>query len=129
MKNGEPLGLAGLYERWLAPDGVVLDTCTILTTQANTLLAGVHDRMPVIIAPQDYARWLDPAANEVADLLAPYPAQAMTWYPISMRVNAVRNDDATLIERVAEVPLRETQDESSTDDTGRPKKPVQSSLL
>jgi putative SOS response-associated peptidase YedK len=129
MRSGEPLGLAGLYERWLAPDGVVLDTCTILTTQANTLLAGVHDRMPVIIAPQDYARWLDPAANEVADLLAPYPAQAMTWYPISMRVNAVRNDDATLIERVAEMPLPETQDESSTDDTGRPKKPVQSSLL
>jgi putative SOS response-associated peptidase YedK len=129
MKNGEPLGLAGLYERWLAPDGAVLDTCTILTTQANALLAGVHDRMPVIIAPQDYARWLDPAANDLADLLAPYPAQAMTWYPISMRVNAVRNDDATLIERIADAPPAETQDESLTDDAARPKKPVQSSLL
>jgi putative SOS response-associated peptidase YedK len=129
MKNGEPLGLAGLYERWLAPDGTVLDSCTILTTPANALLAGVHDRMPVIIAPQDYTRWLDPAANEVADLLAPYPAQAMTWYPISLRVNAVRNDDATLIERVAETLPPATQDDAVADDTMRPKKPVQSSLL
>ena len=129
MKNGEPLGLAGLYERWLAPDGTVLDSCTILTTQANAILADVHDRMPVIIAPQDYTRWLDPAANEVADLLAPYPAQAMTWYPISLRVNAVRNDDATLIERVAEAPPPATQDDLVADDTTRPKKPVQSSLL
>ena len=129
LKNGRPLGMAGLYERWLAPDGEVLDSCTILTTQANALLAGVHDRMPVIIAPQDYARWLNPAENEVTDLLAPFPAQAMTWYPISMRVNAVRNDDATLIERVADLPQSATQDEALIDDTSPPKKPVQSRLL
>ena len=129
LKNGKPLGMAGLYERWLAGDGAVLDSCTILTTQANALLADVHDRMPVIIAPQDYARWLDPAANEVADLLAPYPAEAMTWYPISMRVNAVRNDDATLIERAADLPQSATEDEALIDDPPHPKKPVQSSLL
>jgi putative SOS response-associated peptidase YedK len=129
MKNGEPLGLAGLYERWLAPDGEVLDSCTILTTPANALLAGVHDRMPVIIAPQDYARWLDPAANEVADLLAPYPAEAMTWYPISMRVNAVRNDDATLIEHIADAPQPAAENEVLAADAPPLKKPVQTRLL
>ncbi len=80
----------------------MLDTCTIVTTTANALLAALHDRMPVIVAPADYARWLDVAGADVTDLLAPYPAEAMTWYPVSTRVNSVRNDDATLIEQVAE---------------------------
>jgi len=99
-KSGLPLGLAGLYERWLAPDGEVLDTCTVITTDANDLLRDVHDRMPVIIAPDQYARWLDRSTNAVTDLIAPYPSEALRIHPISTRVNAVKNDDPTLLEPV-----------------------------
>jgi putative SOS response-associated peptidase YedK len=93
--------MAGLHERWRSAEGEVLDSCTIVTTAANAALAGVHDRMPVIVAPRDYARWLDPGIPDVADLIAPFPPAAMTWYPVSTRVNAVGHDDASLIESVA----------------------------
>lgn len=101
MADGSLFGFGGLYERWLSADGDVLDTCTIVTTEANALLKPVHDRMPMIVAPQDYARWLDPANADVADLITPYPSGAMAYYPVSARVNSVRHDDASLIERVA----------------------------
>ena len=110
MKDGEPFALAGLTERWLSPEGEVLDTCTIVTTQANTLLAPLHDRMPLIIAPDDYARWLDLAEDDVSDLLRPFPGEAMAYYPVSTRVNAVRNDDASVIERVEEAAPAPVQD-------------------
>jgi putative SOS response-associated peptidase YedK len=126
MKDRQPFGLAGLYERWLAADGTVLDTCTIVTTGANALLRPLHDRMPVIIAPADHARWLDPANEAVTDLLVPYPADAMTWHPVSSRVNAVRNDDPSLIEPLG-------ADESSPADGpeagSAAEEPVQASLL
>jgi putative SOS response-associated peptidase YedK len=101
MKDGAPFGFGGLFERWLSADGEVLDSCTIVTTEANALLRPIHDRMPVIIAPGAYARWLDPAGADVLDLIAPYPAAAMAAYPVSTRVNNVRHDDATLLEAVA----------------------------
>ncbi len=100
MKSGQPFAFAGLAERWLSPEGEVLDTCTIVTTQANALLAVMHDRMPAIVAPEQYDRWLDTASGEVADLFVPFPAEAMTYYPVSTRVNSVRHDDATLIESI-----------------------------
>ena len=90
MKDGTPFALAGLTERWLSPEGEVLDTCTIVTTPANALIAPLHDRMPLIIAPEDYARWLDRAVDDVVDLLSPYSADAMNFYPVSTRVNAVQ---------------------------------------
>jgi putative SOS response-associated peptidase YedK len=102
MKDGAPFAFAGLFERWLSPAGEVLDTCTIITTQSNALLAPLHDRMPVILAPVAFDRWLDVANDDVTDLFAPYPADAMTYYPVSTRVNSVRNDDARLLARVDE---------------------------
>ena len=102
MKDGAPFAFAGLFERWLSPDGRVLDTCTIATTSANTLIAALHDRMPVIIAPDQYERWLDVTQADVQDLLAPYPGDAMRWYPVSTRVNSVRNDDPALLVEIAE---------------------------
>lgn len=102
--DGEPFGMAGLYERWLSPDGEVLDTCTILTTQANARLRGIHDRMPVIVPPHDYARWLDATQPDVTDLFAPAADDAMVAHAVSARVNAVRNDDPALIEPVIEEP-------------------------
>ena len=100
MASGAPFAFAGLYDRWLAPEGDPLDTCTIVTTRANPRLAAMHDRMPVIIAPESYERWLDVATADVDDLLEPFPAEAMAWYPVSTRVNSVRNEDPELIERV-----------------------------
>ena len=102
MKDGTPFAFAGLFERWLSPAGEVLDTCTIITTQSNALLAPLHDRMPVIVAPAAFDRWLDVANEDTADLFTPYPAEAMTYYPVSPRVNSVRNDDAKLILHVEE---------------------------
>jgi putative SOS response-associated peptidase YedK len=103
MPDGRPFGLAGLYERWLSPDGEVLDTCTIVTTSACAALRDVHDRMPVIVPAADYARWLDCSNADVGDLLAAWSGEALEVYPVSTRVNAVRNDDPGLCERMAEV--------------------------
>jgi putative SOS response-associated peptidase YedK len=115
-KDGAPLGMAGLYERWLAPDGEVLDTCTVITTDANDLLRDVHDRMPVIIAPEDYARWLDRSTSAVTDLIAPFPSDALHVHPISTRVNAVKNDDPALLEPVAEAPASDGPEPIPDDD-------------
>lgn len=122
MKDGAPFAFAGLTERWLAPDGEVLDTCTIITTEANALLSPMHDRMPAIVAPADYERWLDVTLPDVGDILAPYPAQLMDYYPVSTRVNAVRHDDAGLIERIADV--AEPCAETVADDAGTPQEPA-----
>jgi len=109
MKDGSLFAFGGLYERWLSAEGEVLDTCTIVTTAANELLEPVHDRMPMIVAPSQYARWLDPANAEVADLIAPYPSGEMAFYPVSSRVNNVRNDEASLIEHQTTAEVTESE--------------------
>ena len=96
-----PFGFAGLWERWTNPqDQSVLETCTILTTEANEYLRDIHPRMPVMLSPEAFDRWLDPKADlETAQsLLTPYPDDALIAYPISTRVNAVRNDDPSILE-------------------------------
>ena len=100
MRDGRPFGLAGLYERWLSPDGEVLDTCTIVTTTACESLRPLHDRMPLIVPDADYARWLDRTNDDASDLLAPWTGEPLYVYPVSRRVNDVRNDDAALTEPV-----------------------------
>lgn len=101
-RDGQPFGMAGLHERWRSPQGEVIDTCTILTTRANAPLQALHERMPVIVPPQDYARWLDAsdASADVQDVLVPAPDDALCARPVSSRVNAVRNDDARLLDPV-----------------------------
>jgi len=96
LASGKPFAFAGLWDCWRNPQGNVIESCTILTTTANPLLADVHDRMPVMLAPDQYDRWLDldmknPGA--VLPLLRPYEAAAMTRYAVSTRVNQVANDD------------------------------------
>ena len=89
-----PWAFAGLWERWLGPDGPV-ESCCILTTGANELVRPVHDRMPVILPRQHWAEWLDPALQEaggVVPLLRPYPADAMRAYPVGALVSNPRND-------------------------------------
>ena len=100
MRDGRPFGLAGLYERWLSPEGEVLDTCTIVTTAASDELRHIHDRMPVIVSTAHYARWLDTASTDVGDLVVPWSGESLRVYPVSTRVNAVRNDDAAICDPV-----------------------------
>ena len=96
MDDGGGFAFAGLWERWeKAPDGVPVESCTIITTEANALLRPVHPRMPVILAPGDYNAWLDPdmAGDRLAALLRPYPGDRMAFRPVSRRVNNARHDD------------------------------------
>ncbi|MEM8861218.1 MAG: SOS response-associated peptidase [Chloroflexota bacterium] len=87
-------GMAGLWENWMSPDGSELRSCTILTTEPNELMADVHNRMPVILDPADYDTWMDSQTPlpVVSSLLAQYPAEKMTYYPVSTFVNSVRNE-------------------------------------
>ncbi len=99
LKSGEPCALAGLWERWEPREGEALETFTVLTTDPNALMEPIHNRMPVILEPRDYARWLDAGdpARPPVDLLRPYPAEKMRAWPVSDRVGNVRNNDAELL--------------------------------
>ena len=103
LQDRQPFGLAGLWERWTEPEsGETVTTCTIITTAPNALMATIHNRMPVILPREAYAAWLDPAQTDsqrVVPLLKPYPADLMTAWPVSRKVNSPANDDASLIER------------------------------
>jgi putative SOS response-associated peptidase YedK len=97
VDDGELFAFAGLWDRWTNPQGGVIESCTILTTTPNSLLADIHDRMPVILRPDNYDVWLDPAfkdAGSLSEMLRPFEASHMRRYPVSMRVNNVLNDDA-----------------------------------
>jgi putative SOS response-associated peptidase YedK len=102
LKSGEPYSFAGLWESWRPKDGAPLETFTILTTSENELMRPIHDRMPVILDPKDYARWLDAGdpARPPVDLLRPYSAEQMRAWPVSDRVGNVRNNDSSLLESV-----------------------------
>jgi putative SOS response-associated peptidase YedK len=92
------LALAGLWERWRSPDGTTLESCVIVTTEANAVLAPIHDRMPLMIARADHDLWLDPATppSSIAELAARGPA--LDAFPVGKAVNDPRNDDERLIE-------------------------------
>jgi len=100
LRSGEPYAFAGLWERWQPKDGAPLETFTVLTTDPNELMETIHNRMPVILEPRDYSRWLDSSdpARPPIDLLRPYPAEKMRSWPVSERVGNVRNNDAELLE-------------------------------
>lgn len=84
-----PFGMAGLWEHWQVPDGQVVESCTIITVDANALIADLHDRMPLIVAPADYGAWLSCASKALPPALA---AQAMRYYPVSPLVSNARHD-------------------------------------
>jgi putative SOS response-associated peptidase YedK len=95
LKDKSIFGMAGLYETWIAPDGQKVHSCTIITTKPNGLMEQIHDRMPVILRPEDEGIWLD---REKADLellqslLEPYPEEEMFAYPVHHMVGNVKND-------------------------------------
>lgn len=95
-----PLAFAGLWEIWNKGEDGPLESCTIMTTSASDDLEGLHDRMPVILEPADFARWLDPAIRDhaqVADLLKHAPVGTLTRYKVSTAVNSVRNHGPELV--------------------------------
>lgn len=100
LKDEEPMGLGGLLEHWHGPDGEVM-TFSILTTEPNPPMATIHNRMPVIIQPEDYTAWLDPELTDVTRIQAmakPYPERLMEAYRISHKVNNPLHDSADLVE-------------------------------
>ena len=112
LEDGGPFAFAGLWARWRDPrEGAWVETCTIVTTGANTLLRPIHHRMPVILDPADHAAWLDPAtAPEAAQkLLGPHAGAGLVAYPISLRVNKVANDDPAVIVPLADDDAGESQ--------------------
>ncbi len=100
LQNDEPFAFAGLSEHWHRGDQVI-GSATIITTEPNELMQGIHDRMPVILSPDDYELWLEPdfhGQGKLLEMLKPYPAEEMEAYPISTLVNNPSNEDAKCIE-------------------------------
>ena len=107
MLDDSVFAFAGLWEHWRDPEKAneVVETCTILTSKPNSLVANVHDRMPVILSAEDYDLWLDPGVTDaarVADILKPFNPRLMKKYPVGTRVNRAENDDQ---ECAQEVPI------------------------
>ena len=95
LSSSDLFALAGLWEKWQAPDGSLIESCTVLTTSPNELMATIHDRMPVILKPADYGVWLDSQVDDAAvlkSLLVPYPADEMQVEQVSDVVNNARNE-------------------------------------
>ena len=100
MKDRQPFAFAGLWDSWNSPDGSQIKTCTIITTEPNELMALLHNRMPAILQPRDYAKWLDPSAqtpDQLLPLLKSFPADRMDAYPVTPLVNKPANDIPELV--------------------------------
>lgn len=116
--DGEPFCMAGLWEHWQDAVGNDLETCTILTTAANELIGELHDRMPVILDPNQFEFWLEPGNEEVTSLrqlCKPYPAELMMHRPVSTFVNSPKRDGPRCVEPVDSGCGRAT--DPNTDDT------------
>jgi putative SOS response-associated peptidase YedK len=102
LAGGGFMALAGLWENWKSPDGEWVRSFTIVTCPPNELCAQIHNRMPVILPRSVWSTWLGEeevdSPGTLKALLAPYPAEDMTMWPVSARVGNVRNNDPSLIE-------------------------------
>ncbi|HAA95664.1 MAG TPA: hypothetical protein DCE26_08225 [Dehalococcoidia bacterium] len=104
-KDGQTLAFAGLWESWKSPEGPVIQSCSIITTQANSFIEPVHNRMPVILSDETQALWLDPLTEEpdtLNPLLLPVPPELLTCHRVSETVNGVRNQGPECIVEVSE---------------------------
>lgn len=100
MKDRKPFAFAGLWDSWNSPEGSQIKTCTIITTEPNELMSLLHNRMPVILHPRDYGKWLDPSPqtpDQLMPLLKPFPATEMDAYPVTPLVNKPANDIPELV--------------------------------
>ena len=104
LANRGLMALAGLWENWCSPVGEWMRSFAIITCPPNELCAELHNRMPVVLAPESWPLWLGEKATDPAllkTLLAPYPSEGMVCWPISPRVGNVKNNDPSLIEPIA----------------------------
>jgi putative SOS response-associated peptidase YedK len=94
MRDESPFAFAGLWECWEDPFMGPIESCALITTNANDIVRPIHDRMPVILEPKTYEKWLDPDAKDMKlkELLVPLPAEQMKTYPVSTLVNKVENN-------------------------------------
>jgi putative SOS response-associated peptidase YedK len=96
LKSGKPFGFAGLYNVWRSPESEEITTSTIITTDANDLVRPIHDRMPVIMSPDRYGLWLDPAVHEkglLMPVLRPVASEEMEMYRVTPKVNSFKYND------------------------------------
>lgn len=103
MKDGKPFAFAGLWDWWHHANGSGVKSCTIITTAPNELMKLIHDRMPAIVPPDRYLDWVEPGempADQLLDMLGPYPANDMTAQPVSTLVNSPKNELPGCIEPV-----------------------------
>jgi putative SOS response-associated peptidase YedK len=103
FKDDRLFGFAGLWEKWRTPEGESLETCSILTTEANEVLKPVHERMPVILHPEAYDLWLDEDVRKQdlrKELLCPYPTSEMTAYPVSVAINSSQHQGEELVKPI-----------------------------
>ena len=100
LKSGEPFGFAGLWATWKSPDGQSVNSCTIITTTANSLMEPIHNRMPVILSREAEQDWLDATntdSGDLRELLVPYAASEMETYQVSALVNSWKNESPGVI--------------------------------
>lgn len=103
LQEGKVFAFAGLWERWEKGEGDAIESCTIITTEANELMQPFHDRMPVILDPKNYEKWLDSQVQKpesLQSLLQPYQSEEMTVYPVSTKVNNARTDSPDCIKQL-----------------------------
>jgi putative SOS response-associated peptidase YedK len=103
FRDDRPFAFAGLWETWEGPDHEAIDSCTIITTEANDLIRPLHDRMPVILQPESFDFWLDPkrqSADELAPLLAPFSSDELETYAVSTLVNTPLHDEPKCMEAI-----------------------------
>jgi putative SOS response-associated peptidase YedK len=101
FRDDRPFAFAGLWESWEGPDHTAIDSCTIITTAAGELIRPIHDRMPVILPPEAYDVWLDPAVEnfeKITALLVPFSSREMEVYPVNTLVNKASHDGPDCVE-------------------------------
>jgi putative SOS response-associated peptidase YedK len=100
LKSGDLFAMAGLWDRWISPQGESIYSCSVITTTPNDLVKGIHDRMPVILKPSDEKIWLDPAISDIKQLnglLTPFNQDLMETYEVSSLVSSTKNNSIDLI--------------------------------
>ncbi|MGK0173620.1 MAG: putative SOS response-associated peptidase YedK [Gammaproteobacteria bacterium] len=117
-----PIAFAGLWETWHNPNGDVIASCTVITTEANAVVAPIHARMPVVLARDNFAKWLAPGElpqTQAQTLLQPAPAQTLVAFPVSTLVNNARNNEPRCLEPLGE-PLGQTAGGSAQESHNAP---------
>lgn len=99
-RDGQPLALAGLWDHWRGEDGTVIRSFVILTSAANGFMAPIHDRMPVIVEPKNWAAWLGETEADPAQLVHPSDEETLRKWPISTKVNSPKNNGPEILEPV-----------------------------